>query len=78
MDKTADTKMAGNVDKMTPFAFRTWLSAMKAEGLASSDAAAARLLQVTPNTVVAMKKYGADFRTAMACRALFHRLEPWE
>lgn len=63
---------------MTNSQFVGWLAAMKAAGLASSDAAAARLLKVTPNTVVAMKKCGADLRTALACRALFHRLEPWE
>ena len=62
---------------MTPAAFTNWLSEMKAAGLARSDAAAARLLGVSANTVVTMKREGADLRTALACRALFHRLEPW-
>jgi len=62
---------------MTPEAFVLWLAAMKAAGLARSDAAAARLLGVTPNTVVSMKRQGTDPRTALACRALIHRLEPW-
>jgi len=62
---------------MTPAAFILWLASMKAAGLARSDAAAARLLGVAPNSVVGMKKRGTDHRTALACRALFHRLEPW-
>lgn len=62
---------------MTAAAFVEWLAAMKAAGVARSDAAAARLLGVSANTVVAMKRDGADTRTALACRALFHRLEPW-
>jgi hypothetical protein len=62
---------------MTPEAFILWLAAMKAAGLARSDAAAARLLGVSANSVVAFKRQGADRRTALACRALYHRLEPW-
>lgn len=62
---------------MTATAFTEWLAAMKAAGLARSDAAAARLLGVSANTVVTMKREGADLRTALACRALFHRMEPW-
>ena len=63
---------------MTAAQFIDWLAAMKDAGLARSDAAAARLLGVSANTVVEMKQRGADLRTALACRALFHRLEPWE
>lgn len=62
---------------MTPDAFINWLASMKEAGLARSGAAAARLLGVAANSVVAMKKRGTDHRTALACRALFHRLEPW-
>lgn len=62
---------------MTPAAFTAWLASMKDAGLARSDAAAAKLLGVSANTVVTMKRNGADLRTALACRALFHRLEPW-
>jgi hypothetical protein len=62
---------------MTPAAFRAWLLAMFAGGLARSDAACARLLGVSANAVVAMKRRGTDHRTALACRALLHRLEPW-
>ena len=63
---------------MTAAQFIDWLAAMKAAGLGRSDAACARLLGVSANTVVEMKQRGADTRTALACRALFHRLEPWE
>lgn len=62
---------------MTPAAFTDWLAAMKAAGLARSDAAAARLLGISANAVVGMKRRGTDYRTALACRAVAHRLEPW-
>jgi len=62
---------------MTPAAFISWLALMKETGLARSDAAAGRLLGVAANSIVGMKKRGTDRRTALACRALFHRLEPW-
>jgi hypothetical protein len=62
---------------MTPETFTAWLAAMKAAGLARSDAAAARLLGMSANAIVIMKRRGADQRTALACRALLHRLEPF-
>lgn len=62
---------------MTPAAFNAWLADMKSAGLARSGAACARLLGVSANTIVAMKKDGCDKRTALACRALLHRLEPY-
>jgi hypothetical protein len=62
---------------MTPTAFRAWLLAMDDARIARSDAACARLLGVHPNSVVVMKRRGTDHRTALACRALLHRLEPW-
>lgn len=63
--------------QMTAAAFRVWLSEMKEAGLARSDAECARLLGISANAVVAMKTKGADKRTALACRALLHRLEPF-
>lgn len=65
---------------MTATQFTGWLAAMKEAHpvWARSDAACARLLGVSANTVSEMKQRGADLRTALACRALFHRLEPWE
>lgn len=62
---------------MTAVAFTRWLADMKSAGLARSDAECARLLGVSANSVVAMKKNGADLRTALACRALLHRMEPY-
>ncbi len=62
---------------MTPSAFITWLADMKSAGLASSDAECGRLLGVSPVSVLAMKKKGTNLRTALACRALLHRLEPY-
>jgi len=62
---------------MTPIQFTQWLAAMKAAGLARSDAACARLLKVSSNSIVNMKRDGTDHRTALACRALYHRLEAW-
>ena len=62
---------------MTPHDFASWLAAMKEAGLARSDAACARLLGVSANSVLAMKERGADRRTALACRALLHRMEPY-
>lgn len=62
---------------MTAEAFNRWLAEMKAAGLARSDAKCAELLEISANSVVAMKKKGADLRTALACRALLHRMEPY-
>lgn len=62
---------------MNADSFRSWLADMKSAGLARSDAECARLLGVSANAVVGMKKNGADHRTALACRALLHRLEPY-
>lgn len=65
---------------MTANDFQRWLDDMKAAGLARSDAAAARSLGLSPNAIVLIKRYGtngADQRTALACRALLHRLEPY-
>ena len=63
---------------MTPDTFSLWLAEMKSAGLARSDAECARQLGVTADTVVNMKQRGADTRTALACRALLHRLDPYK
>lgn len=62
---------------MSAASFISWLADMKSAGLARSDAECARLLGISANSVVAMKKTGADRRTALACRALLHRMEPY-
>lgn len=63
---------------MTAAVFVQWLNEMKSAGLARSDAECARLLGIAANTVVIIKRNGADQRTALACRALLHRLEPYQ
>ena len=62
---------------MSPESFTNWLAEMKSAGLARSDAACAKLLGVSANGILLMKKNGTDRRTALACRALLHRLEPY-
>lgn len=62
---------------MTADDFTRWLSAMKEAGLARSDAECAKMLGISANSVVSIKRNGADTRTALACRALLHRLEPY-
>lgn len=64
--------------EMTAESFVQWLADMKDSGLANSDAACGRLLNISANSVVKMKRNGADRRTALACRALLHRMEPYE
>jgi hypothetical protein len=62
---------------MTPTQFTAWLAAMKVAGLIRSDAEAGRLLGRNANSIVSYKQKGTDLAVALACRALFHRLEPW-
>jgi hypothetical protein len=63
---------------MTGEAFAQWPAEMKAADLADTDANCGALLGITKNTVIAMKKDGTDLRTALACRALLHRLPPYD
>lgn len=62
---------------MTAEAFARWLAEMKSAGLGRSDAECARQLGVSANSVVKMKRSGADTRTALACTALLHRMPPY-
>lgn len=55
---------------MTAKRFCEWLVEMQVQGRARSDAECGRLLGVSANSVVAMKRRGADERTAFACAAL--------
>lgn len=57
--------------------FQRWLDEMRSTGISKSDADAARQLDVHPNSIVLMKRNGTDHRTALACRALLHRLEAY-
>lgn len=63
---------------MTPASFINWLSDMKSAGLARSDAGCAKLLGITPNGLLKMKQRGASRAVALACRALLHRMDPYE
>lgn len=63
---------------MTAEEFNEWLAKMKLAGLAKSDAACARLLGVSKNGLVAWKKVGTDYRTALACAALLAGLSPYK
>ena len=63
---------------MTPESFTNWLASMREAGLISSDRQAAELLGVTDDTITNYKRRGADRKTALACRSLFHRLSAWE
>ncbi len=58
--------------------FTKWLAAMKAAGLARSDAECGRLLGVSPDTIVRRKAEGCTREVALACRALLHRMEPYD
>ncbi len=62
---------------MTADAFTAWLAEMKDKRLSTSDADAGRKLGISANSVVQMKRNGADTRTALACRALLHELDPY-
>ena len=62
---------------MTPDAFTRWLADMQSAGLARSDAACARLLGLSANSIVTMKARGCDHRTALACRALLAGLNAY-
>ena len=63
---------------MNPEQFVAWLASMKKAGLARSDAECARLLGMHINSMVNMKRHGTDLRTALACRALLHRLTAYQ
>ena len=62
---------------MTPEAFNLWLETIKSAGLAQSDAAAGRLLGISANSVVTIKRNGSDLRTALACAALLLGVKPF-
>lgn len=62
---------------MTAASFINWLAEMKSAGLARSDAECARLLGISANGLIKRKKQGANLETALACRALLHRMEPY-
>ena len=62
---------------MTPEEFQKWLDEMRETRMGTTDSACARLLGITRQMIYHYKKNGCDVRTALACRALIHRLEPY-
>lgn len=62
---------------MTGQQFADWIEDMKQAGLARSDADCAVLLGVNRNSIVNRKRDGVRLETALACRALLHRLKPY-
>lgn len=62
---------------MTPEKFNQWLAEMKSAGLIERKQDVAELLGVTDDTVTNFAKRGTDHRTALACRALLHRMEAY-
>ena len=63
---------------MTGEQFCGWLEEMRRRFRAGSDAQAARLLGVDKGTVLRWKREGCDRRTALACQALVHWMEPYQ
>lgn len=61
----------------TPEAFERWVAEMRKRPDIHSEASIARLLGVSDKELAYFRVYGADRRTALACRALFHHFEPW-
>ena len=62
---------------MTPEEFTTWLAAMKAAGLARSDAECGRLLGMSANSVLNLKKNGGGKWIALACAAVLAGIGPY-
>ena len=69
-------KKAGAIP-MTADQFHSWLAAMKAAGLARSDAECGRLLGKSDETILSYKRRGTDIAVALACRALLEGLKPY-
>lgn len=57
---------------MTAEYFNDWL---KRTGLSGLEAA--RCLGIAPNSVVKYRREGAPRHIALACSAVYHKLEPW-
>ncbi len=63
---------------MTPEQFDAWLDEMISMGLAKDRAECAKMLGVDWMTMHKRRHEGADLETALACRALVHRLKPYD
>lgn len=57
--------------------FCEWLAQMSNRPFYKSERECAIVLGLPEDAIKIMKRDGADLRTALACRALLHRLEPY-
>lgn len=57
---------------MTADDFNNWLKRTGLSGLQ-----AAKILGIAPNSVVKYRREGAPIHIALACSAIYHKLEPW-
>lgn len=70
---------SGEPQGMTSECFTSWLGAMRTAKIAPTQAECARLLGISRQHVTRMKKEGTSSRVmALACRALLHRLGPYQ
>jgi hypothetical protein len=58
--------------------FNKWLSDMKERGDFRTDKDAAAALGVTSETLISYKRRGGKRWLGLACRALYHNLEPYQ
>jgi hypothetical protein len=65
------------VDRMPPEEVQRWIDTVKERGLATSDATAAELIGKSADTIMLMKRRGADRTTALACAAVLRHLAPF-
>ena len=62
---------------MSPTAFRRWLKDMQRWGVIVDEIEVAPMLGRHPNSILNMKKRGADLTTALACQALIQGFGPY-
>lgn len=63
---------------MTGKAFMRWLDAMRDAGRIMYDVDAAKLMDISHNTLVTYKRHGTDIRVALACAALLKGIKPYK
>lgn len=55
-----------------------WLDAMRDAGRIMYDVDAAKLMDISHNTLVTYKRHGTDIRVALACAALLKGIKPYK
>jgi hypothetical protein len=66
-----------SADRMTADEVSRWIDTVKERGLASTEAEVAALIGKSDDTLLKMKKRGADRTTALACNAALMGLTPF-